>query len=133
MKIIYNEKDKTIEVNDGLKSHFLLVKILMLLTLINSVINLLDIVKTGLGFMEIIWLLLGAISVGVLYSLYFKESSLEKIPVTQIKRLTEKTSSTKKQYYFELTNGKKRALKELKTEKETKELRNLLTRLEIEN
>ena len=133
MKIIYNEKDKTIEVNDGLKSHFLLVKILMLLTLINSVINLLDIVKTGLGFMEIIWLLLGAISVGVLYSLYFKESSLEKIPIAKIKRCQEKTSSTKKQYYFELTNGKKRTLKELKTDNEVKELRKLLTKLGIEN
>jgi len=133
MKIIYNEKDKTIEVNDGLKSHFLLVKILMLLTLINSVINLLDIVKTGLGFMEIIWLLLGAISVGVLYSLYFKESSLEKIPIAKIKRFQEKTSSTKKQYYFELTNGKKRTLKELKTDNEVKELRKLLTKLGIEN
>ncbi|HQA74494.1 hypothetical protein [Flavobacterium sp.] len=133
MKIIYNEKDKTIEINDGLKSHFLLIKILMLLILINSVINLIGIVKTGLGFMEIIWLFLGTISVVVLYSLYFKESSLEKIPITKIKRLMGKTSPTKKQYYFELVDGKKRVLKELKTDKDSKELRKLLTKLGIEN
>lgn len=93
----------------------------------NSIINLLDIGKTSIGLLEIVWIFLGLFSLIVLYSLFIKQTSLEKIPVAKIIGLKEKTTSTKKQFYLELLNGKKRSLKEIKTDKDLKELRKLLS------
>ena len=126
MKIKFNKITKTIEINDGLKSHYFLIKTLLIITSINAVLNLYDITKTAIGFMEIIWLLLGIFSFIILYSLVFKESTLEKIPLENINSFKEKTLFGKKQYFLELTNGKRRPLKDIKTEKDLKDLRKLL-------
>ena len=37
MKITYNEAEKCVEIKDGLKNHFLLMKVLMILNLANSI------------------------------------------------------------------------------------------------
>ena len=126
MKIKFNKITKTIEINDGLKSHYFLIKTLLIITSINAVLNLYDIMKTAIGFMEIIWLLLGIFSFIILYSLVFKESTLEKIPLENINSFKEKTLFGKKQYFLELTNGKRRPLKDIKSEKDLKDLRKLL-------
>lgn len=126
MKFKYNKTNKTIEINDGLKSHYLLIKVLLIITLINSILNVYNISKSTIGFMEIIWLLLGLFSVVMLYSLIVKETTLEKIPIENINRFTEKTWLGKKQYQLELVNGKKRPLKDIKTEAELKALKKSL-------
>ena len=133
MNIKYNEVEKTIEINDGLKTHHLMIKALLIITLINAVLNLLDLVKTGLGFMEIIWIILGIISIVALYTLFIKESGLEKIAVQNIIGLQDKIKYSKKQYYFKLTNGRTRALREVKTETDLNALRKLLTKAGIAN
>lgn len=126
MKIKFNKVTKTIEINDGLKSHYFLIKTLLIITSINAVLNLYDITKRAIGFMEIIWLLLGIFSLTVLYSLVFKESTLEKIPLKNINSFKEKTLFGKKQYFLELISGKRRPLKDIKSEKDLKDLRKLL-------
>ena len=133
MKITYNENEKSIDINDGLKNHYLLVKTLLIITLINAILNLYDISKSTIGIMELIWILLGAISIKMLYSLFFKESSSEKIEVTKIQRFVEKTKLGKKQYYFELVNGKKRFLKSIKTECDLKNFKIILNKAGIQS
>jgi hypothetical protein len=133
IKIKYNEKENTIEINDGLQSYFVLVKFLMILILINSIINLFDIGKNGFGLLEIVWIFLGLIAVIVLYSLFIKETSLEKVPVGKIKRVNEEILRGKKTYSLQLVNGKKRILKDIKTDKEFKEFQKLLKKAGIEN
>ncbi|MGV9004254.1 hypothetical protein [Flavobacterium sp.] len=131
MNITYNEKENSIDINDGLKNHYLLIKALLIITLINAILNLYDISKATIGFMEIIWILLGAVSIKMLYSLFVKESSADKIEVAKIQRFEEKTKFGKKQYFFELINGKKRFLKSIKTEQDLKNFRTVLKKAAI--
>lgn len=133
MKIKYNEIDKTIEIQDGLKNYSFLVKMLMVLNLISAILNLSDVNETGMGFMEIIWLIMGIICLVVLYIFIVKKSTLEKIPVEKIKKLKEKSIFGKKRFSLELINGKKRDLTELKTEAEFNELRKLFSEVGIQS
>lgn len=131
MNITYNEQNKAIDINDGLKNHYFLVKTLLIITLINAILNLYDISKSSLGFMEIIWMLLGVVSIKMLYSLFFKESSAERIQIAEVLSFQEKTKFGKKQYYFELINGKKRYVKTIKTEVDLKNFRTVLKKAGI--
>ena len=38
MKIKFNEKEKSIEIKDGLKTQYLLIKMMLIFTLINSIL-----------------------------------------------------------------------------------------------
>jgi hypothetical protein len=84
MNINYNEVDKTIEIKDRLKSHVFLINFLMVLNLLSAILNLSD-VKASFGFMKIIWLVIGVVSIVILYYSIFKKSTKEKIPADQIK------------------------------------------------
>ena len=131
MKISYNESDRAIEIRDGLKTHVLLIKVLMFLNLANSVLNLLDLSAANFGFIKLIWIFLGMISVIVLYRFTFKKSTMEKIPLDQIKGLSERIFLGRKKYFFELQNGKSRDLLEIKTDAEFKELKKMFTKIGI--
>ncbi len=131
MHINYNEKDKTIEIKDGLKSQYFMIKALMILNLINAILNGSYIDKSGIGFMQIIWLILGVVSIVVLYFYFFKKSSQEKIAVKTIDRLTEKTVFGSKRMSLKLTNGKSRDLVYLKTTEEISKAKKLLTKIGV--
>lgn len=131
MKIKHNEIDKSIEIQDGLKNYSVLVKLLMILNLIIAILNLSDVNETGMGFMEIIWLMLGIICLVVRYIFIVKKSTLEKIPLEKLKKLKEKSIFGKKRFSLELINGKKRDLTELKREAEFNELRKLFFEIVI--
>ncbi len=133
MKINYNEKDKSIEIKDGLKSHFFIMKILMILTILNAILNLYDVNKNELGFMEIIWFILAIISLVILYFFIIKKSTLEKIPIEKIKRLNENSIFGRKRFSIELSNGKKRDLIEMKSQAEFNELKKLFSEIGILN
>ena len=133
MKIKYNEIDKSIEIKDGLKYYYFFMKLLMILDLITAILTLYNVKKTGMGFVEIIWLILGIVSLIVLYIVIVKKSSLEKIPIGKIKRLKERSIFGRKRFSIELNNGKKRNLTELKTQTEFNELKKLFSEIGIQN
>jgi len=131
MKISYSESDRVIEIRDGLKTHVLLIKVLMFLNLANSLLNLVDLSASNFGFIKLIWIFLGMISVIVLYRFTFKKSTMEKIPLDQIKGLSERIFLGRKKYFLELQDGKSRDLLEIRTDAEFKELKKMFTKIGI--
>ncbi|WP_281847009.1 hypothetical protein [Olleya namhaensis] len=131
MDINYNQKDKTIDIKDGLKSQYFMIKALMILNLVNALLNVSYISEDGIGFMQIIWLILGIVSIVVLYFFFFKKSSQEKIKIKTIERLTEKTVFGSKRMTFKLTNGKSRDLAYLKTSEEISKVKKMLTKIGV--
>ena len=128
MKITYNEIEKSVEIKDGLKNHFLLMKVLMILNLANSVLNLSDVRMDTFRFINVVWAALGIVSILVLYNFIIKKTSAEKLPIDQIKGLNERSFMGRKKYFIELKNGKTRDLVEVKSDSEFKELKKMFTK-----
>jgi hypothetical protein len=99
----------------------------MVLNLLNAILNLSDI-KVSFGFMKIIWLLLGAVSILILYNSIFKKSTKEKIPIDLIKGLNQRSFLGKTKYFVALKNGKTRDLVDVKSEAEYTKLRIMFTK-----
>jgi hypothetical protein len=133
MKIKYNEKEHVIEVNDGTKTHYFLMKTITILNLANSILHLLDLKKNGMGILELFWIMLGIASLVALYFYFYKNSTLEKIPLENIKQLKEKKILGGNSYSIELIGGKNRVLRDLKTPEEYKELQELFSEIGIRN
>ena len=133
MKIKYNEIEKSIEIKDGLKNQYLILKILMILNLTNALIRIFGKKTTDYGFIEYFWIGLGLISLIVLVMFVFKMSTAEKISIGEISRLEEKTVFGKKRFALELKNGKKRNLGNFKDQFELAKARELFTEIGIEN
>ncbi|MFS4454504.1 hypothetical protein [Maribacter sp. 2304DJ31-5] len=133
MKIKLNESENSIEIKDGLKNQYLILKILMILNLANAVIRIFGKQTTEYGFIEYIWIGLGIISLVVLFMFLFKMSTAEKIPIGQINRLEEKTVFGKKRFALELKNGKKRNLGNFKTQSDLIKARELFKTIGIAN
>lgn len=127
MNINYNESKKSIEIKDGLKNYVFLLNFLMILNLLNAILNLSD-VEASFGFMKMIWLVLGVVSIVILYNSIFKKSTREKIPIDQIKGLNQRIFLGRKKYFIELKNGKTRDLLEVKSESEFTKLRTMFTK-----
>ena len=116
MTINYNQTDKSIEITDGIKTYSVLMKLSMSLTLLNAILNLYDVYKTGLGFTEIVWIILGIASILILFRLVYKKSRSEKIPVDKIERIKEKSVFGRRRFTIQLKDGKSRELNEIKTQ-----------------
>ena len=132
MKITYNETEKCVEIKDGLKNHFLLMKVLMILNLANSVLNLSDVNSNNFRFINLVWAILGTISILVLYKFIVKKTSAEKVAIDQIKGLDERIFMGRKKYFLELKNGKKRDLLEVKSDSEFKDLKKMFKKIGIQ-
>lgn len=133
MKIEYNETEKTIEIKDGLKNQYLILKILMILNLTNALIRIFGKNTTEYGFIEYFWIVLGLISLIILVMFIFKMSTAGKISIEEIKRLEEKTVFGQKRFALELKNGKKRNLGNFKDQFELAKARELFTEIGIAN
>lgn len=133
MTINYNQTDKSIEITDGIKTYSVLMKLSMSLTLLNAILNLFDVYKTGLGFTEIVWIILGIASILILFRLFYKKSTLEKIPVDKIERIKEKSVFGRRRFTKQLKNGKNRDLNEIKTQSEFNELKKMFSAIGIAN
>jgi len=133
MKIELNESENSIEIKDGLKNQYLILKILMVLNLANAVIRIFGKQTTEYGFIEYIWIGLGIISLVVLFMFLFKMSTAKKIPIGQINRLEEKTVFGKKRFALELKNGKKRNLGNFKIQSDFIKARELFRTIGIAN
>jgi hypothetical protein len=133
MKIEYNESENIIEIKDGLKNQYLMLKFLMILNIANAVIRLIGQNKMEYKEIEYFWIVIGIISLVSLYFLIYKNSTAEKIKVGQIKRLNEKSIFGRKRFSLELENGKKRILGNFKNESELVKMRELFTKIGISN
>ena len=109
MKITYNETEKCVEIKDGFKNHFLLMKVLMILNLANSILNLSDVYFNNFRFINLVWAILGTIT-----------------------KLDERTFMGKKKYFLELKNGKTRDLLEVKSDSEFKDLKKMFKKIGIQ-
>lgn len=129
MNIKVNEIEKTITITDDLKSHYLMLTIICVLNLFSAVIQLLDRSKTDIVGKDIIFIVIGSVSIILLYIILFKKTTLNNIPIDAIERLSDKKMFWKKQYGIRLKNGRFRDLKEIKTQKEFDELKELVERI----
>ena len=133
MKLHYSTQDETLVIQDGLKNHHFLLKLLMILNLLNAVLNVSTFRISNVGFMQLVWIFLGLVSVVVLYNLTVKNTTLEKIPVNTIKGLKEYSFFGKKRLAIVLNNGKKRDLVEVKTPQEFKEVRKIMKQVGVKD
>ena len=126
MKIQFDEKEKSIEIKDGLKTQYLLIKMMLFITFINSIlfpVFILD--KKQLEWLGFIWILLGLGSMIMLIYQVMTKSTSEKLNLSEISSLTEKQVFGRTRFSLKLKNGKLRDLMEMKNESdiiETKEL-----------
>ena len=129
MNIKVNKIEKTITITDDLKNQHLVLIFIIVLNLFSSVIQLLDRSKTDIVGKDIIFIVLGSGSIILLYIILFKKTTLNNIPIDAIERLSDKKMFWKKQYGIRLKNGRFRDLKEIKTQKEFDELKELVERI----
>ncbi|MBC7748218.1 MAG: hypothetical protein H7Z76_06535 [Methylotenera sp.] len=130
MDIKYNQTTASIEIKDGLKNHFFIVKLLLIITFINAVLNLSN-AQVAFGFMKLMWLFIGMVAVFGLRIYFFKKTGTDKIPVDEIVGIKERVSFSKKIYFIQLKNGKTRDLLEVKSESQFKEVKKLLTEIKL--
>jgi hypothetical protein len=133
MKIKFNEKEKSIEIKDGLKTQYLMIKIMLIITLINSIlfpVFVLD--KEQLEWMGFIWIILGLASLIMLIYQIMKKSTSEKLNLSEISSLTEKQVFGRKRFSLKLKNGKLRDLMDMKNESDIKETKELFKNIGIE-
>ncbi|CAH0337336.1 hypothetical protein FVB9288_03091 [Flavobacterium sp. CECT 9288] len=127
MKFKYNEATASLEIKDGLKSHFLIVRLLLIVTFVNAILNLSN-AQVAFGFMKLIWLVLGMVTAIGLYLYYFKKTATENIPLNQIIGIEERVSFGRKKYFLTLKNGKTRDLLEVHSASDCKQINTILTK-----
>jgi hypothetical protein len=133
MKLHYNTQEQTLVIQDGLKNHHFLLKVLMVLNLLNAALNVSTFSISNIGFMQLVWFFLGLLSIVVLYNLTVKNTTLENIPVSAIKGVKEYSFFAKKRLALVLTNGKKRDLADVKTPQEFKEARKIMKQVGVKD
>jgi len=133
MNIKFNENEKSIEIKDGIKTQYLLMKITLIFTLINSIlfpVFVLD--KKQLEWMGFIWIILGLVSMIMLVYQILKKSTSEKLNISEISSLTEKKVFGRKRFSLKLENGKLRDLMKMKNESDITETIKLFKSIGIE-
>lgn len=133
MKIIFNESENSIEIKDGLKTQYFLIKMMLIFTLINSIlfpVFVLD--NKQLEWMGFIWIILGLASMIMLAYQILKKTASEKLSLSEISFLTEKQFFGRKKFSLKLKNGKLRDLMEIKSESDIIEAKTLFKSIGIE-
>lgn len=133
MEIKFNDRKNTIEIKDGLKSYYFLLKTLMLIILLNSILNLLDITKASISYTTVVWAALGSFSVVYLYVLIFKKTTQEEISIDEIQSLKEKSFLGKKKFYIVLNNKKERILNSIKSQEEFNTVKKMFAKIGIKD
>ena len=132
MKITFNEKEKSIEIKDGLKFQYFLLKIMLTFTIINSILFPVFVLeKTHLEWMGFIWIIVGLASLSILIYTMLKKSTSEKLKLSEITSLPEKQFFGRNMIRLQLKNGKLRDLMELKKESDISEMKELLKNIGI--
>ncbi|MGB7841629.1 MAG: hypothetical protein WBL21_02480 [Salinimicrobium sp.] len=107
----YNETQKSIEIDDGLKTQYWFVNFMGILVIINSVLYPVFVLnKEQFQWFGFIWVIIGLVSVILLAYKLLKKTAAEKIKLAEIKDLEEKEFLGRKKLRLNLTNGKSRDL-----------------------
>jgi glucan phosphoethanolaminetransferase (alkaline phosphatase superfamily) len=133
MKIKFNDIEKSIEIKDGLKTQYLMIKMMIIITLLNSIlfpVFVLD--KKEPEWLRFTWVILGLTCLIMLIYLVMKKSTSEKLILSEINSLTEKQIFGRKRFSLKLKNGKMRDLIEMKNELDIKETKELFQNIGIE-
>lgn len=133
MKIIFNESENSIEIKDGLKTQYFLIKMMLIFTLINSIlfpVFVLD--NKQLEWMGFIWIILGLASMIMLAYQILKKTASEKLSLSEISFLTEKQFFGRKKFSLKLESGKLRDLMEMKSKSDITETKKLFKDIGIE-
>ena len=72
MKITYDKSDQSIQIKDGLKPTYFILKVLMFLNLANALIRLMGQAASDYGVIEYIWISIGIASLMALFYLFLK-------------------------------------------------------------
>ncbi len=132
MKIKFNENEKTIEIKDGLKQQYFLMKMALIFTSINSLLFPLFVLnEKQLKWMGFIWIILGITSTGILIYQRLKKTASDKLDISDISMLTEKQIFGRKRFSLKLRNGKFRDLIEMKKESDIIEMKKLFEEVGI--
>jgi glucan phosphoethanolaminetransferase (alkaline phosphatase superfamily) len=133
MNIKFNAIEKSIEIKDGLKTQYLMIKIILLITLLNSILfTVFVLAKKESEWLRFIWVILGLACLIVLFYLIMKKSTSEKLNLSEINSLNEKQIFGRKKLSLKLKNGKWRDLIEMKNESNIKETKELFQNIGIE-
>ncbi|MGM1057048.1 MAG: hypothetical protein ACQEWG_14260 [Bacteroidota bacterium] len=132
MKITFNEKEKSIEIKDGLKRQYQLLKIPLIFTIMNAVLFPVFVLeKIQFEWMGFIWIIVGLASLVLLIYTFLKKSTSEKLKLSEITSLTEKNIFGRKRFCLQLKNGKYRDLMELKKGTDISEMKELFRNIGI--
>jgi len=131
MQIKYNEADQTIEIKDDIKTHYFALKIVLGLNVLSGLLSLANTYKSGVGFIELLWIGMMVIALVFLYYLIFRKSVAELIPLHQIKYLKQRSILGRKQFSLVLHNGKSRDIPSSKKLVDVNQLKALFNELGI--
>tara|TARA_R110002012_G_scaffold321944_1_gene552596 strand:+ start:44914 stop:45318 length:405 start_codon:yes stop_codon:yes gene_type:complete len=131
MLIKYNEADKSIEIQDDIKTHYFALKIVLGLNALAGILSLVGTYKSGLGFIEVFWIGMLVIALVYWYYLTFRKSVAEHIPLHQINYLKQRSILGRKQFSLVLHNGKSRDVASSKKQADVQQLKDLFKDLGI--
>lgn len=133
MKITFNENEKSIEIKDGLKKQFLLLKISLVFTLANSVLFPVFVLnKKQFEWMGFIWILLGVFIIVLITYQLFKKTASENLKLSDITSLNEKQFFGRKMLRLKLKNGKSRDLIGIKSQKDISKIKDFFHTIGIQ-
>tara|TARA_B100000787_G_C15933907_1_gene181975 strand:- start:64 stop:471 length:408 start_codon:yes stop_codon:yes gene_type:complete len=133
MIIKFNEKEKSIEINDGIKAQYLMINVILVITLINSILFPAFVLeKEEDEWMCFIWIICGLATIISMTYQILKKSTSKKLNLSEISSLTEKQILGQKRYSLKLTNGKLRDLVEMKNKSDIIETKKLFKNIGIE-
>ena len=130
--IVYDEREKILIIDDGMNQQDQLLNFILLLTLINSILNIYSIFSGELNFHLMIWSILGFTSAGLLIFKFLKKTARKKINTSDIVRLKNTDMLGRKVFSLKLRNGRSRNLFHLKNPSEIQDLKNFLSQLSIQ-
>lgn len=133
MKLKFNESDKTIEIKDGIKTQFFLVKTTLLFTVLNSVLFPVFVLNNkqfeSFGF---IWIILGISSITLLIYQFLKKSTSEKLKLSEISAFTERQILGRNRFSLKLKNGKLRDLGAMRNQSDISETKKFFRNIGVE-
>jgi hypothetical protein len=131
MQIEYHKQQETFTIKDGLRSQYLMIKIMMVFLLVNSIVIVVTASRTGFETLDYLWVLFGFIALYSLYNLIFKKTAIGKIAVKDIAHLKVQNLRNKSHFSLVLKNGKVRNLAVFSDDKEEQRLIQLFNKAKV--
>ena len=131
-RIRYEEAENAVVIEDNLKQQTRATRIILLLTLLNSLLNVSFATTTNHWRLDyVIWGILGIVCIASLAYSYYKKTSEGKFLIPEILCLKERILLGRSTYSLKLSNGRSRNLLHLKKQSEITELKSFFENLGI--